>query len=54
MSLLGAMYEDGLGGLSKDSTAALDWYRKASERGNESAKKRLDELQNRSSEQKRK
>ena len=43
MYRLGEMYERGEG-VEKDSDAALGWYQKAAERGNEDAKKALERL----------
>lgn len=43
MSNLGLMYENGYG-VEKDAEKALKWYKKAYERGNKEAKKRIDIL----------
>ena len=45
MMLLGAMYEDGAGGLPKDAAAALDWYKKAADLGNSYGQEQVKRLQ---------
>jgi hypothetical protein len=44
MRYLGAMYEEGRGGLPEDGAEAASWYRKAAEAGDTDARKSLKRL----------
>jgi hypothetical protein len=48
--LLGTMYEDGFGGIAKDDSQALAWYRKAADQGNKLAQENLSKLERRAEE----
>ena len=43
---LGQLYSQGIG-VKKDLDKALEWYRKAAEQGNEFAKEKVTEIENR-------